>query len=107
MIDLKKVGAHYAISSLFESYPPESKTYCYEIHQEDHTMLSSGKSRVSFGRIRITSDITLESARVTFGAVHLGDHYVTGGVRESADEKTYKDAAEKISKAFEGGDFTD
>ena len=107
MIDLNKVGAHYAISSLFESYPPQSETYCYEINQEDHTMLSSGKSRVSFGRIRIASEITRESSRVTFGAVHLGDHYVTGGVREFRDEQAYKDMVEKITKAFEGGDFTD
>ncbi len=107
MIDLNKVGAHYAISSLFEPYPPHSQTYCYQIHQEDHTMLSSGKSRVSFGRIRITSDITLESSRVTFGAVHLGDHYVTGGVREYAEEQAYKETAERITKAFESGDFTD
>lgn len=107
MIDLNKVGAHYAISSLFEPYPPQSETYCYEINQEDHTMLSSGKSRVSFGRIRITSEITRESSRVTFGAVHLGDHYVTGGVREFRDEQTYKEMTEKITKVFEGGDFTD
>jgi hypothetical protein len=107
MIDLNKVGAHYAISSLFESYPPESQTYCYQINQEDHTMLSSGKSRVSFGRIRITSDITEESSRVTFGAVHLGDHYVTGGVKEFTNEQAYKEMAEKLSKAFESGDFTD
>lgn len=107
MIDLNKVGAHYAISSLFESYPPQSQTYCYQIHQEDHTMLSSGKSRVSFGRIRISSDITLESSRVSFGAVHLGDHYVTGGVREFKDQQTYKEMVEKITKAFESGDFTD
>ncbi len=107
MIDLNKVGAHYAISSLFESYPPESQTYCYQINQEDHTMLSSGKSRVSFGRIRITSDITQESSRVTFGAVHLGDHYVTGGVKEFTNEQAYKEMAEKLSKAFESGDFTD
>jgi alpha-amylase/alpha-mannosidase (GH57 family) len=107
MIDLNKVGAHYAISSLFESYPPQSQTYCYQIHQEDHTMLSSGKSRVSFGRIRVTSDITLETSRVTFGALHLGDHYVTGGVREFKDEATYKEMVEKITKAFESGDFTD
>jgi len=70
-------------------------------------MLSSGKSRVSFGRIRITSDITLDSSRVTFGAVHLGDHYVTGGVREFTDEPAYKETAEQITKAFESGDFTD
>jgi len=70
-------------------------------------MLSAGKSRVSFGRIRITSDITLDSTRVTFGAVHLGDHYVTGGVREFTDEQIYKDSAERITKAFESGDFTD
>jgi len=107
MIDLNKVGAHYAISSLFESYAPQSQTYCYQIHQEDHTMLSSGKSRVSFGRIRISSDITLDSARVTFGAVHLGDHYVTGGVREFTDVQAYKETAERITKAFESGDFTD
>jgi alpha-amylase/alpha-mannosidase (GH57 family) len=107
MIDLHKVGAHYAISSLFESYAPHSQTYCYQIQQEDHTMLSSGKSRVSFGRIRITSDITLESARVTFGAVHLGDHYVTGGVREFVDDKIYRDTADRITQAFESGEFTD
>ena len=107
MIDLHKVGAHYAISSLFESYAPHSQTYCYQIQQEDHTILSSGKSRVSFGRIRITSDITFDSDRVTFGAVHLGDHYVTGGVREFVDEQTYKGSAERITKAFESGDFTD
>ena len=107
MLDLHKVGAHYAISSLFESYAPQSQTYCYQIRQEDHTVLSSGKSRVSFGRIRIASDITLDSARVTFGAVHLGDHYVTGGVREFVDEHSYKDTAERITKAFESGDFTD
>jgi len=107
MLDLHKVGAHYAISSLFESYAPQSQTYCYQIRQEDHTVLSSGKSRVSFGRIRIASDITLDSARVTFGAVHLGDHYVTGGVREFVDERAYKDTAERITKAFESGDFTD
>ena len=107
MLDLHKVGAHYAISSLFESYAPQSQTYCYQIRQEDHTVLSSGKSRVSFGRIRIASDITLDSARVTFGAVHLGDHYVTGGVREFVDEHAYKDTAERITKAFESGDFTD
>ncbi len=107
IIDLNKVGAHYAISSLFEPYPPQSKTYCYEISQEDHNMLSAGKSRVSFGRIRITSDITLESSRVTFGAVHLGDHYVTGGVREFTNDQAYQEMAETITKAFEGGDFTD
>ena len=107
MIGLNEVGAHYGISSLFESYAPQSQTYCYQIHQEDHTMLSAGKSRVSFGRIRITSDITLDSTRVTFGAVHLGDHYVTGGVREFVDGQAYKETAERITKAFEGGDFTD
>jgi alpha-amylase/alpha-mannosidase (GH57 family) len=107
IIDLNKVGAHYAISSLFEHYPPHSQTYCYQIDQEDHTMLSSGKSRVSFGRVRITSDITLESSRVTFGAVHLGDHYVTGGVREFTDEPAYKQITDRITKVFESGDFTD
>jgi hypothetical protein len=44
---------------------------------------------------------------VTFGAVHLGDHYVTGGVREFVNEEVYKETAERITKAFESGDFTD
>src|SRR5260370_39004826 len=87
--------------------PPQSKTYCYEISQEDHNMLSARKSRVSCGRIRITSDITLEASRVTFGAVHLGDHYVTGGVREFTNDQAYQALAETITKAVERDDFTE
>src|SRR5207248_10592597 len=66
-------------------------TQIYTLSLHDALPISSGKSRLSFGRIRITSEITEESSRVTFGAVHLGDHEVTGGVREFANEQAYKE----------------
>ena len=34
VVDLHKVGAHYAISSVFNSYPDEARIYCYTVRQE-------------------------------------------------------------------------
>ena len=31
VVDLHKVGAHYAISSVFNSYPEEARIYCYTV----------------------------------------------------------------------------
>ena len=42
MIDLKKVGAHYAVSSLFEDYIDETDIYSYAVTKEDYTKTPAG-----------------------------------------------------------------
>jgi alpha-amylase/alpha-mannosidase (GH57 family) len=107
MLDLPKVGGHYAISSLFEEFPQDSKLYCYSVHQEDFQQKSSGKTKLVSGHVRITSDITTECADLSFGAVHLGDHAVTGGVRQFRGNDEYSKTVHEFSDVFNRGDFTE
>ena len=107
MLDLKGVGAHFAVSSLFSDAGSEQHIYCYTISRRDFRMLSSGKARLVVGHARISSDITTESADISFGVVHLGDHNIAGGVREFAGEEAYQSTKKAITQAFERGDFTE
>jgi hypothetical protein len=42
------------------------------------------------GRIRVISDVTLESADINFAALHLGDHNVAAGVRRAQEQSEYE-----------------
>jgi len=105
MVKLETVGAHYAISSLFESYPEKSRVYCFDLSRTDYRLLSAGKMRLALGRAVIRSEIVLESEHVSFGVLHLGDHNVSGGVREFQGEQSYQALCTEIADVFERGDF--
>jgi alpha-amylase/alpha-mannosidase (GH57 family) len=105
VIDLPKVGAHYAVSSLFEEYPEIACVYCYEVRREDFKVLQSGRVRMALGRIEVTSDITRESSSLIIGVVHLGDHNFTGGVRTFKGIEEYEALAHEIEEVFSRGDI--
>ena len=107
MLDLLRVGAHYALSSLFENFGDKTTIYCYTVERKEAQGLSSGRARLATGRANITSDITRESAEISYGVVHLGDHLLTGGVRRFTCDEGFHAAANEITRAFEGGDFTE
>lgn len=100
MVDLRKVGAHYAMASLFESFEERDTVYCYEVEREDYHLIPSGKSRLALGRIKITSTITGEATRLSFGVLHLGDHNISGGVREFQGEAAYQFLVSEITELF-------
>src|SRR4029077_18044655 len=81
-VDLTKVAAHYAVSSVFEEFPDQSHIYAFDVQREDFHLNQQGRARMALGRARITSRITRESALLSFGVLHLGDQNVSGGVRE-------------------------
>jgi alpha-amylase/alpha-mannosidase (GH57 family) len=80
-VDLAKVAAHYAVSSLFEDYPADARLFCYTTRTAEEERLAVGKARLAVGRTRVTSEVTQESAEFMFAAVHFGDHNLSGGVR--------------------------
>ncbi len=79
-VDLLKLGAHYAMSSLFESYPDNTRIYSYSVDNKDYRLKRSGKMRLAFGKARFTSEITQETEMLMFGVLHFGDHNLHGGV---------------------------
>ncbi|MGA9883151.1 MAG: DUF3536 domain-containing protein [Candidatus Acidiferrales bacterium] len=105
MVDLETVGAHYAISSLFQPYPVESSIYCFGVTRTDYRLLSTGKMRLAVGRAIVRSEIVLDSEHVSFGVLHLGDHNISGGVRQFQGEQSYEALCSEIAEIFERGDL--
>ena len=105
-VDWEKLTAHYAVSALFENYPRETAIYCYDASREDQQVFTAGRAKLAFGRVRLTSTITRESARLYFGVLHLGDHNITGGVGHFADESSYRAAIDGAVEPFRRADLT-
>lgn len=105
MIDLTKVTAHYAISSLFEEYGEQPKIYCYHVDMKDYQTTDCGKAKLAAGWAEITSEITREHAAVSFGVLHFGDHNINAGVHEYQGGETYQNMIQETTKTCTIGDF--
>ena len=107
MVDLTKVAAHYAVSSLFEDYPDRARVYGYTVERDDYRRLEAGRVRLALGRARFTSTVTRESAAMCFGVLHFGDHNVSGGVCPYQSEEAYSHLVEEISASFERAELAE
>ena len=100
MVDLTKVAAHYVVSSLFEEYAEQTKIYRYTVDVEDYQASQAGRAKLATGRARFTSEITQESALLSFGALHFGDHNLNAGIREYLGTEPYREMLQEVSQAF-------
>ena len=104
VIDLPKLAAHYAIRSVFEPYGEHAQIYSYAVDREEFASSEAGKTRLATGRARFTSRITGDASTLGFGVLYLGDHNVTGGVREFPDQAEYAAVAGELSASFSRAD---
>ena len=104
-LDLEKVAAHYAISSLFEDYPAEASIFCYSASRQDYRMAEVGKAKLAVGRVTMASNITLETDAFHFGVMHFGDHNLTCGIGKIPAEADSRRLQEEIFTMFEKADF--
>lgn len=107
MIDLKKVGVHYAVSSLFEDYPETTEIYSYVVAKQDYQKLLAGRAKLAVGRICITSKITRGTEYISFGVLYLGNHDFNGGVRNFQGDEAYRSMKDEIITTFEKGSFAE
>jgi alpha-amylase/alpha-mannosidase (GH57 family) len=105
-LDLEKVAAHYAVSSLFEDYPDEASVYCYSASRQDYKIAEVGKAKLALGRVAIASNITSETAAFHFGVMHFGDHTLTCGIGHIPAEADFRRLQEEIFAMFEKADFS-
>ncbi len=105
VVDLTKVTAHFAVSSLFEEYDGQAMICCYHIDLEDYQTAVAGRPKLAAGRVRVASTITGESATVSFGVLHFGDHNVNAGVREYQGEEEYQTMLQDLTQTFSAADF--
>ena len=106
-VDFERVGAHYAVSSLFEDYSERTKLYCFKAEREDYQVFSAGLAKMAVGRVKLTSEITQESEMLSFGVLHMGDHNVNGGVRRFQGTDAYQELTREEVEPFMHADFAE
>jgi (1->4)-alpha-D-glucan 1-alpha-D-glucosylmutase len=106
-VDIIRVIAHYAVSSLFERYPPETDIYCYRVESQEQHRFDPGMSHIMIGRARAHSTITHNAQTFSFGVIHFGDQNVNAGVRDFDDEDAYTALVAGVTAATERGDIAE
>jgi len=106
-IDLNRVGAHLAASSIFEEYQSQKDIYCYSTQIEIYDRIDAGIQVLATGRATVQSNIVLEKHTMDFAVLHLGDHnLICAANARSPDEAFYK-MKEDLKAAFSKGDITE
>ncbi|HAP42314.1 MAG TPA: glycoside hydrolase, partial [Nitrospira sp.] len=105
VIDMRKVGAHYAISSLFEDYGDSTQIFSHLVEREDGSVLHAGKTRLTLGRARVTSRITGASSTFSYGVLHLGGQNIYGGIRDYQGHRAYSQLTSQFSDILHRGDI--
>ena len=105
-VSIDQLAGHYAISSLFESYGERTRIYCYDAEREDYALEVEGKQRLAIGRARFSSQITKETASLSFGVLHLGDHNIAAGVGRLENPDEYENLKTMLTESFNKADTT-
>jgi len=104
VVDIPRLAAHYAIRSLFEEYGDQVNLYSYTAAREGYRRSEAGKFTLVTGRATFTSRITRESATLSFGVLHLGEHNVSAGVRLAPDKQEFASIEDNLHAAFAHAD---
>ena len=105
VVDFLRLGAHFAVSSLFEDHPRSAKVAHYGVDSEARESKESGPRKLAVGRVRLRSNVTWEERTVEYAVFHLGDQNITAGVREHAGEARYLEMAGAVGEAFAMSDM--
>jgi alpha-amylase/alpha-mannosidase (GH57 family) len=105
IIDREKLGAHFAVSSLFEDYPDKVRVYSCTFEQQNRQVLKAGKAKLILGRSKVTFEITRGWDVLSYAALHLGDHNVNSGVRFFRGDEAFQQLVNEFTEAFNRADF--
>jgi len=104
-IDLHRVGAHFALSSLFEESPEEGRDiYCYSANMEDFQRSEAGIQTLATGRATIQSNVTLEKGTIDLAVLHLGDHNLMAALTSRMPDEDFHQMRQELNSAFRKGD---
>ncbi len=105
IVDREHLGAHFAVSALFETYPDKARIYEFTFEQEHRETFRADEARLLIGRAKVRFDITRASDVFAYAAMHTGDYNISCGVRYFRGEAAFQKLLGEISKTFTGADF--
>ncbi|MDG2992223.1 DUF3536 domain-containing protein [Candidatus Synechococcus calcipolaris G9] len=102
-ISLHQVAAHYAMNSLFTSYPRRHHLYCYHIDQGDYHLQRIGNLTLAIGQINLESSITCEHQSLIFAVLHLGGWDFHCGIQSFQGRRDYTQIKHKLLDSIDQG----
>lgn len=121
-ITFKQVGAHYAITSLFNGHQPVEKisgftdkkdsqdsrfyqkqVYCYTANELDYQLQRLGSLRLAVGHLKLVSEVTWESQQMTFAVLHLGGWDFHCCIKPFEGKRSYTQLRDKLLSALQQG----
>jgi uncharacterized protein DUF3536/glycosyl hydrolase family 57 len=106
LVDLRRVMAHYAIAAPYQAYGETAKVYAYTISREEWQREAYGETSLTVGRLRATSDVTMESAEAAVAVLHFGGHDFQCAMRP-LDPVTFGRVREDLFRHFAGHGLSD
>jgi alpha-amylase/alpha-mannosidase (GH57 family) len=100
LVDLRRVIAHYAVSSLFAEYPQETRIYAFTCRARDIRRQTDGAATLAVGQVRAASEVTGESEDAAFAVLYRGGADVSCALRGSLDGKGLEHVRQDLFAAF-------
>ncbi len=105
VVDLSRVGFHYALSSLIVDSPENIRIKNYTLKNEEYHRSESGELKIAIGKVFLYSDITWEENTLMFAVLHLGNQNFMGGATEFPGDLAYFSMRDELQDAFLNSDI--
>ena len=104
-LDMIRIGAHYAISSVFEEFPEEVTLYNFSATTKASHYYEAGKQKLIIARTEFRSDVTREKMDISYAVLYMGDHHIFGGVRKYISAEALEELHTKMAEFFDKGNI--
>ncbi len=104
-IELSDVVSHYAVQSLFRPAMEHGRVYSYQVTEKDSCRRVAGRAKLSISTLEVVSETTMQSTQLSYAALHLGDHNLTGAVRHFRGDDEFRQMTNAVTQAFDCADL--
>ncbi len=100
VVRIEQIVCHWAISSLYTNLEDLNEIYCYKIKKLNYETVKNGHAELVFGKIEITSKITLEKWITGFAMLKTPESEFYCSVKECDPKEDFSKGREVLKKAF-------
>ncbi|MGC4022871.1 MAG: DUF3536 domain-containing protein [Cyclobacteriaceae bacterium] len=105
--NLKRVGMHYAVSSIFDEEPEALTIFNYKTFSESFLKKEAGDQKLALGITKVKSLVTLSEKKFSFAVICLGKHNIIGNISLDMGADNFASMQFRMVKAFEEGRLGD
>jgi len=105
--NLKRVGMHVAVSSIFEDEPESLTIFNYSTSNEFFIKKEAGEQKLVLAITNVKSLVTRSEKKFAFAVIYLGKHNIIGNISLDMEPDKFAGMQFRMVKAFEEGRLGD